>query len=97
MFQHAADRRNFTRQHDREERRKFVPKPFDEYPGNVVFDRTFPVNKPIDQSTLVEINWKEVLGNATASPLFIELEGTAMPNLDGKASIAQTLVSPTPA
>jgi uncharacterized protein YfaS (alpha-2-macroglobulin family) len=77
---------------DREERRKFTPKPFDEYPGAVIFDRTFPVNKPVDQSTLVEINWKEVLGAANAAPLFIELEGAAMPGLDGKSSIAQTLV-----
>lgn len=77
---------------DREERRKFTPKPFDEYPGTVVFDRTFPVNKPIDQSSLQSINWKEVLGNTTAAPLFIELEGTALPGLEGKASIAQTLV-----
>lgn len=77
---------------DRDERRKFTPKPFDEYPGTVIFDRTFPVNKPVDQSTLVEINWKEVLGATNAAPLFIELEGKAMPGLDGTASIAQTLV-----
>lgn len=73
-------------------RKEFKPTPFDQYPGTVVFDRTFPLNKPLDQSTLTKLTWKEVLGEAAAAPLLIELEGTAMPNLEGKGSIAQCLV-----
>lgn len=77
---------------NKEERSKFKPKPFDEYPGTVVFDRTFPFTKPLDQSALTQLTWKEVLGDQTAAPLFIELEGLAMPEVEGRASIAQTLV-----
>ena len=77
---------------DEKKRKEFKVKPFAEFPGTVVFDRTFPVNKPLDQSALTKLTWKEVLGDATAAPLFIEIEGTAMPDLEGKASIAQCLV-----
>lgn len=77
---------------NKEERSKFKPKAFDEFPGSVVFDRTFPFNKSLDQSSLTKLTWKEILGDQSAAPLFIELEGLAMPSVEGKASIAQTLV-----
>ncbi|MDB6074438.1 MAG: hypothetical protein JWO89_2078, partial [Verrucomicrobiaceae bacterium] len=75
-----------------EKRDKFKPKAFDSFPGSVVFDRTYPLNKPLDQSTMTELNWREVLGNTPAAPLFIQLEGPAMPGVEGKLSIAQTIV-----
>ncbi|MDB6137705.1 MAG: terpenoid cyclase/protein prenyltransferase alpha-alpha toroid, partial [Verrucomicrobiaceae bacterium] len=75
-----------------EERRKFKPKAFDSFPGSVVFDHTYPFNKPLDQSTMTTLNWHEVLGSTPAAPLFIELEGPAMPGVEGRATIAQTIV-----
>ena len=75
-----------------EMRKKFKPKPFDSFPGTVVFSHVYTFNKPLDQSTLTRINWHEVLGATPAAPLFVELEGTAMAGVESKASIAQTLV-----
>ena len=76
----------------REERAKFKPKAFDEWPGTLVFERTFPMKAALDSSSLTKINWKEVLGDNGAAPLFIELEGTAMAHVEGKSTIAQTIV-----
>lgn len=82
-------------QHNEErgdDRDKFKPKAFDTFPGKVVFDRTFPLNKPLDQSTLTKLNWREVLGTSPAAPLFVQFEGPAMPGVEGKTTIAQTIV-----
>ncbi len=75
-----------------EVRKKFKPKPFDSFPGTVVFIHTYTLNKPLDESTLTRINWREVLGATPAAPLLVELEGNAMAGVEGKASIAETLV-----
>ncbi|WP_395735401.1 alpha-2-macroglobulin family protein [Prosthecobacter sp.] len=62
------------------------------YPGTQVFDRSFPVNKPLDHSEILKLNWREVLGDFAAAPLFIELEGTAAAGLTQKGVVTQTLV-----
>ncbi len=64
----------------------------DAYPGTQVYDRTFPVSKPLDQSEILKLNWREVLGDYPAAPLFIELEGTAAAGLKDKGVITQSLV-----
>ncbi len=62
------------------------------YPGTQVFDRTFPVNKPLDQSEVLKLNWREVLGDYPAAPLVIELEGTAADGVKEKGVVTQSLV-----
>ncbi len=62
------------------------------YPGAQVFDRSFPVNKPLDHSEILKLNWREVLGDFPAAPLFIELEGTAADGVEQKGVVTQTLV-----
>ncbi|OYW94602.1 MAG: hypothetical protein B7Z23_03395, partial [Pseudomonadales bacterium 32-61-5] len=64
----------------------------DTYPGTQVFDRSFPVNKPLDHSEILKLNWREVLGDFPAAPLFIELEGTAADGIEQKGVVTQTLV-----
>jgi uncharacterized protein YfaS (alpha-2-macroglobulin family) len=64
----------------------------DAYPGTQVFDRSFPVTKPLDHSEILKLNWREVLGDFPAAPLFIELEGMAAAGLKQKGVITQTLV-----
>ena len=64
----------------------------DSYPGTQVFDRSFPVSKPLDHSEILKLNWREVLGDFPAAPLFIELEGAAAPGVEEKGVITQTLV-----
>jgi len=64
----------------------------DTYPGSQVFDRSFPVTKPLDQSEILKLNWREVLGDFPAAPLFIELEGTAAAGIEQKGVVTQTLV-----
>jgi len=70
----------------------YKTQPFDAYPGTPVFDRTFPVNKPLDQSEIVKLNWREVLGDYPAAPLFIEIEGTAAAGVKEKGVVTQSLV-----
>ncbi|TDU81418.1 uncharacterized protein YfaS (alpha-2-macroglobulin family) [Prosthecobacter fusiformis] len=71
---------------------EFRPETLDTYPGTVVFDRTFPVNKPLDHSEMIKLNWLEILGSDAGAPLFLEFEGRASEGLDHKGVITQTLV-----
>jgi len=73
-------------------KKEFKPESLDTYPGTVVFERTFPVNKPLDQSEMLKLNWREVLGGDTGAPLFLEFEGRAAEGVDQKGVITQTLV-----
>ncbi|SKA80236.1 Uncharacterized conserved protein YfaS, alpha-2-macroglobulin family [Prosthecobacter debontii] len=77
-----------------EEKKKnaFKPEPFDAYSGTVVFERTFPINKPLDQSDMIRLNWREVLGGQAAAPLFLEFEGRAADGVEQKGVLTQTLV-----
>lgn len=74
------------------QRAAYKTQPIDAYPGTQVFDRTFPITKPLDQSDIVKLNWREVLGDYPAAPLFVEIEGTAAAGLTQKGVIAQSLV-----
>lgn len=71
---------------------EYKAQPIEAYPGTQVFDRTFPVSKPLDQSELVKLNWHEVLGDYPAAPLFVELEGTAADGVTQKGVVTQSLV-----
>jgi uncharacterized protein YfaS (alpha-2-macroglobulin family) len=64
----------------------------DQYPGVQIFDRSFPINKPLDQSEIVKLNWREILAGQPAGPIFIEMEGTAAAGLKEKGVVTQTLV-----
>lgn len=75
-----------------EKKALYKPEPFDSYPGAVVFDRTFPINKPLDRSELIKLNWLEILGAAKTGPLFLEIEGTAADGTGQRNVIAQSLV-----
>ena len=75
-----------------EKRREFTPEPFDSYPGNVVYEHEYPINKPLDQSELISLNWHEILGQTPAAPLFVEIEGEAMKGMVDKKVVAQSLI-----
>lgn len=73
-------------------KREFKPASLDSYPGTLVFDRTFPINKPLDQSEMLKLNWHEVLGADVGAPLFVEFEGRAADGVTEKGVLTQTLV-----
>ena len=75
-----------------EERKTYQPEPLEGYPGTVVFDRSYQINKPLDHSEKIKLNWREMLGDAAAAPLFLECEGRAMEGLGARAVVTQTLV-----
>jgi alpha-2-macroglobulin len=76
------------------QRAAFKHTPFEQYDGVAIYDRTFPINKALDQSELQCLAWKEILGADTATaPLFLELEGTAMQGTQAKSVIAQSLIN----
>ncbi len=77
---------------DDEKRQGYVPASIDQYSGTQIFDRTFPVRKPLDQSEMIKLNWKEILAGAAAAPLFVEIEGLAADGVAQKGVITQTLV-----
>lgn len=74
------------------QRAEYKMQSIDAYPGIQIFDRTFPINKPLDHSEMVKLNWREILGDYPAAPLFIELEGTAADGLKQKGVVTQSLV-----
>ncbi|MDZ4289713.1 MAG: MG2 domain-containing protein, partial [Prosthecobacter sp.] len=77
---------------DEKKRKGYQPTPFDDYAGTPIFDRTFPIAKPLDKSELIKLNWHEILAGAPAAPLFIEMEGRAAEGLSQKGIVTQTLV-----
>ncbi|MGC3992196.1 MAG: alpha-2-macroglobulin family protein [Chthoniobacteraceae bacterium] len=46
-------------------------------PGTQVYEHTFVNEKPLQKSTLLQLNWREILGKTPAAPLFVELVATA--------------------
>ncbi|GEP42928.1 hypothetical protein BGE01nite_22190 [Brevifollis gellanilyticus] len=70
----------------------FKPVGIDEYAGTQILDKTFPINKPLDKSELIKLNWKEILAGAPTAPLFIEIEGRAAEGLAQKGVITQSLI-----
>ena len=78
-----------------EKRREFKPEPFDSYPGTVIYDHVYPINKPLDRSELITLNWREILGQTSAAPLLVEIEGTAKEGLSDKKVVAQSLIELT--
>jgi alpha-2-macroglobulin len=75
-----------------EKKKGYKPLSIDEYAGTQVFDRTFPINKPLDKSELIKLNWKEILAGAPAAPMFVEIEGRAAEGIQQQGVITQSLV-----
>ncbi len=74
------------------QREAYKTQSIDTYPGTQVFDRSFPITKPLDHSEIVKLNWREVLGDQPAAPMFLEIEGTAAAGISQKGVVTQTLV-----
>lgn len=70
----------------------YKPTSFDQYVGTTIFERSFPIQKPLDHSEILTLNWKEVLAGAPAGPLFVEFEGIAADGVSEKGVITQSLV-----
>jgi alpha-2-macroglobulin len=79
-----------------EKRRAYQPESIEKYPGDWMLDREFKIDKPMDQSELIELNWRELLSETGgAGAMFLEFEGFAMEGLEDKRIITQTLVEST--
>ncbi|MDH4475894.1 MAG: alpha-2-macroglobulin family protein [Verrucomicrobiaceae bacterium] len=79
-----------------EKRRAFKPESIEKYPGDWMLDREFQFNKPLDQSEVIQLNWRELLSDTGgAGAVFLEFEGFAMEGLEDKRIITQTLVEST--
>lgn len=79
-----------------EKRRTFRPESIEKYPGDWMLDREFKFNKPLDQSDVIQLNWRELLSDTGgAGAVFLEFEGFAMEGLEDKRIITQTLVEST--
>lgn len=49
---------------------------FEQLPGKAVFEKVFTNDKPLEKGSLLTINWKDVLGQTPAAPLFVDIEAT---------------------
>ncbi|MFM2179758.1 MAG: hypothetical protein RL015_3856 [Verrucomicrobiota bacterium] len=70
----------------------YQPAAFDQYAGTSIFERRFPVQKPLDRSEIITLNWKEILAGVAVGPLFIEMEGIAADDIMDKGVVTQSLV-----
>jgi uncharacterized protein YfaS (alpha-2-macroglobulin family) len=77
---------------EEDKRRDFKPAAFDEYSGDEIYERTITIDKGLDKSELIKLNWREILKDAPAAPLFVEFEGRAAKGLPHKGVVTQTLV-----
>lgn len=50
--------------------------PFEMFPGKLVFEKHFSNDKPLEKASRFNLNWRDVLGQIHAAPVFIEIEGT---------------------
>ncbi|MBL9115141.1 MAG: hypothetical protein JNJ83_09035 [Verrucomicrobiaceae bacterium] len=74
-------------------KKRYEPTPLDDYPGTTIYEKTLTFNKPLDTSSVFNLNWREVLGTRPTAPLLLEVEGTAMKGAPGgTTAIAQCLV-----
>lgn len=55
---------------------KFESAPFEDFPGKVVFDKSYANSKPLEKATRIDLKWSEVLGQTPAAPVFVEIEGS---------------------
>lgn len=77
-------------------RRAHKPEPIEKYPGEWMLDREFKIDKPLDQSEIIRLNWRELLNaSGGAGAVFLEFEGTAMEGLEDKGVVTQSLVEST--
>lgn len=79
-----------------EKRRAHKPEPIEKYPGDWMLDREFKINKPLDQSEIIQLNWRELLADSGgAGAVFLEFEGFAMDGLEDARIVTQTLIEST--
>lgn len=79
-----------------EKRRAYEPELIEKYPGDWMLDREFKFNKPLDQSGIMQLNWRELLSDTGgAGAVFLEFEGFAMEGLEDKRIITQSLIEST--
>lgn len=94
LLQALSKYQNYRTKYYSEDPKKpaFKPVSIDEYAGTQILDKTFPINKPLDKSELIKLNWKELLAGAPAAPLFIEIEGRSSEGLVNKGVVTQSLI-----
>lgn len=82
---------------DLKKRRAHKVEPIENYPGDWVLDRDFKVEKPLDQSDVIGLKWKELLAAGEgAGAVFLEMEGVASdPSLSDSKVITQSLIEVT--
>ncbi len=90
LDKYSEYRSKFYQEDDK--KKGYKPLSIDEYAGTQIFDRTFPINKPLDKSELIKLNWKEILAGAHAAPMFVEIEGRAAEGIMQQGVVTQSLV-----
>lgn len=50
---------------------------FEQFPGKPVFEKVFKNEKPLERGGLLTLNWKDVLGQTPAAPLFVDIEAVS--------------------
>jgi uncharacterized protein YfaS (alpha-2-macroglobulin family) len=72
------------------------PMPYALIDGTTVYDRTIPLDNPIDTSKEIRLDWKKILKNpALTTTLFVSVEGTAREDVEDGDRIAQAFVQLT--
>ncbi len=66
--------------------------PYENFPGTQVFEKTYPNEKLLQKSTVFQLNWREVLGQAASGPAFIEIVGTAQDGAPERTVINRAVV-----
>lgn len=49
---------------------------YDQLPGKAIFEKVFTNDKPLEKGSLLTLNWKDILGQTPAAPLFVDIEAT---------------------
>jgi uncharacterized protein YfaS (alpha-2-macroglobulin family) len=65
---------------------------FEKYPGKVVYEKVFTNEQPLEKGTLHRLNWKEILGQTNAAPVFVEISATPQDGAPAGNVIARSIV-----
>lgn len=66
--------------------------PFDAFPGTQVWEKVFTNEKPLERGSMLTFNWKDVLGQTPAAPLFVDIEAISQDGAPAGAILNRSIV-----
>lgn len=74
------------------DKKKVKLTPFEKFPGKVVFEKSYNNEKPLEKGTVLNLNWKDILGQTPAAPAVVDIEATPQQGAPGGKIVNRCIV-----